>query len=182
MRLADQQRPVVRAVDRVGSLVGANANAQGPPIADHRRSVAPYPPAALKERLPAARVHTFRRHPAFLNALDHGIGADPPDPGAYRKEHHDYRAGSRSGEGNRGSRIEDRGSKIENRSPSILDPRSSILDPPLSTPPKSERDDEHQPGDEADHPSARQRHDDRQPHHRRREAIEDRQFAANRPP
>src|SRR6266508_55909 len=149
MRLADHQRPVVRAVDRIGGLVRANANAQGPPIVDHRRSVAPYPPAALKERLPAARVHTFRRQLAFLNALDHSIGADPPDPGAYRKEHHDDRAGSRSGEGNRRS-------KIENRSPSILDPRSSILDPPLSTPPKSERDDEHQPGDEADHPSTRQ--------------------------
>src|SRR5262249_35813138 len=100
MRLADHQRPVVRAVDGVGGLVRANPHAQGPPISDHRRSVAPYPPTALKERLPAARVHTFRRHPAFLNALDHGIGADPPDPGAYRKEHHDYRAGSRSGEGN----------------------------------------------------------------------------------
>src|SRR5215475_6943073 len=182
MRLADLQRPVMRAIDSVGRLVRANPHTERPPVADHRRSVAPYPATTSKERIPAARFPTFRRQLAFLNAPDHGIGADPPDPGADRKEHHDYRAGSRSGEGDRGSRIEDRRSKIENRSPSILDPRSSPLDPPLSTPLKSERDDEHQPGDQADHPSARQRHDDRQPHHRRGETIEDRQFAANRPP
>src|SRR5215813_11830802 len=144
MRLADLQRPVVRAVDRVGGLIRANAHAQGPPIADHRRSVAPYPPAALKERLPAARVHTFRRQVAFLNALDHRIGADPPDTGPYRKEHHGYRAGSRSGIGN----------------PEWVFPFPHAPTPaphaPPPTPPKTERDDEHQPGDEADHPSTRQ--------------------------
>src|SRR5262245_46569397 len=144
MRLADLQRPVVRAVDRVGGLVRPNPHAQGPPVADHRRSVAPYPATALKERLAAARVHTFRRQPAFLNAPDQGIGAHPPDPGAYRKEHHDYRAGSRSGEGNG-----DWGFPF---------PHSPLPTPysPLPTSLKSERDDEHQPGDEADQPPTRQ--------------------------
>src|SRR4030095_3790097 len=160
MRLADQQRPVVRAVDRVGGLVSANAHAQGPPIADHRRSVAPYPPTAMKERLPATRVHTVSRQLAFLNALDHSIGADPPDTGAYRKEHHDYRAGSRNGIGN-----------WEWEFPFPYAP-SPAPHSPLTTPPKSERDDEHQPGEEADHPSTRQRHDDRQPHHRRGETVQ----------
>src|SRR5262245_54755425 len=168
MRLADHQRPVLRAVDWVGGLVRANAHAQGPPIADHRRSVTQYPPTALKERLPAARVHTVRRQLAFLNALDHRIGADPPDTGAYRKEHHDYRAGSRNGIGN---------TEWEFPFPNSPLPTSYS---PLPTSFKSECDDEHQPGDEADHPSARQRHDDRQPHHRRCEAIEARQFAAHR--
>src|SRR5262245_1672746 len=144
MRLADLQRPVMRAVDRVGGLVRANPHAKRPPVADHRRSVAPYPATASKERLPAASVHAFRRQLAFLNAPDHGIGADPPYPGADRKDHHDYRAGSRSGEGN--------------GEWGFPFPHSPLPTPysPLPTPLKSECDDEHQPGDETDHPSARQ--------------------------
>src|SRR5262245_31337320 len=101
MRLTYHQSSVVRAVFRVGGLVGAEPDASHPVGANHRRGVMPDPPAALKERLFARLlVGRAERQFTFLYTPDQVIGADPPDACAYSKEHDDHRAYARSGEGN----------------------------------------------------------------------------------